>query len=129
MICVLLMTLSAVKCSQNVFSKIWSHGQYGENKLMVLWMGGPLIINEKVYFNGDLLESVNGYKHLGLMMSPKLHLSIVIQTLRKQAEKVVLGIKLLGNKCGTHPKYIGFQMFDSKVLPILCYGSEMWSEN
>ena len=60
------------------------------------------------------------------MMSPNLHWSIAIQTLQKQAEKVVLGIKLLGNTCGTHPKYIGFQMFDSKVLPILCYDSEIW---
>ena len=60
------------------------------------------------------------------MMSPNLHWSIAIQTLKKQAEKVVLGIKLLANKCGTHPKYIGFQKFDSKVLPILCYGSEIW---
>ena len=83
-------------------------------------------INEKVYINGDLLESINGYKHLGLMMSPNLHWNITIQTLRKQSEKAVLGIKLLGNKCGTYPKYIGFQMLDSKVLFIFCYGSELW---
>ena len=60
------------------------------------------------------------------MMSPNLHWNIAIQTLRKQAEKAVLGIKLLGNKCGALPKNIAFQMFDSKVLPILCYGSEIW---
>ena len=35
-------------------------------------------------------------------------------------------IKLLGNKCGALPKNIAFQMFDSKLLPILCYGSEIW---
>ena len=97
-----------------------------KTKLMVFRNGGPLKINEKVYFNGDLLESVNGYKYLGLMMSPNLHWNIAIQTLRKQAEKAVLGIKLLGNNCGALPKNIAFQMFDSKVLPILCYGSEIW---
>ena len=74
-----------------------------KTKLMVFRNGRPLRINEKVYFNGDLLESVNGYKYLGLMMSPNLHWNIAIQTLRKQAEKAVLGIKLLGNKCGALP--------------------------
>ena len=46
--------------------------------------------------------------------------------LRKQAEKAVLGIKLLGSKCNDLPRDLAFQLFDSKVLPILCYGSEIW---
>ena len=41
-----------------------------KTKLMVF---RPLRGNEKIYFNGDLLESINGYKYLGLMMSPNLH--------------------------------------------------------
>ena len=87
-----------------------------KTKLMVFRNGGPLKINEKVYFNGDLLESVNGYKYLGLMMSPNLHWNIAIQTLRKQAEKAVLGIKLLGNKCGALPKNIAFQLLTFRIL-------------
>ena len=37
-----------------------------KTKLMVFRNGGPLRINEKVYFSGDLLESVNGKHILGL---------------------------------------------------------------
>ena len=79
-----------------------------KTKLMIFRNGGPLRTNEKVYCNGDLLESVNGYKYLGLMMSPNLHWNIAIQTLGKQAEQAVLGIKLLGNKCGALPKKYRF---------------------
>ena len=48
------------------------------------------------------------------------------KTLHKQADKAVMGIKLLGNQCGYLPLNVAFKLFDSKVLPILCYGSEIW---
>ena len=37
-----------------------------------------------------------------------------------------MGIQLLGNQCGYLPLNVVFKLFDSKVLPILCYGSEIW---
>ena len=59
---------------------------------MVFRNGGILKRNEKVYFKGERLEFVNSYKYLGLTMSPTLHWNVAIKTLRKQAEKAVLGI-------------------------------------
>ena len=129
-ICAVNDTIGIVQSQLNVLKMFCQ--RYGlmvnmaKTKLMVFRNGGHLRDNEKVYFNGDLLESVNGYKYIGLMMSPNLHWNIAIQTLRKQAEKAVLDIKLLGNKCGTLPKNIAVQIYDSIVLSILCYGSEIW---
>ena len=96
-----------------------------KTKLVVFRNGGPLRQNENVYFNGESIEVVPCYKYLGLMFSSSLSWSNAISTLRKQAEKAVIGIKILGKKCGGLPVDVAFQLFDSKVLPILCYGSEV----
>ena len=88
-----------------------------KNQIDGIQNGGPLRINEKVYFNGDL------------------HWNIAIQNFTKNRQKGLFYVlNYLENKCGALPKNIAFQMFDSKVLPILClwfprYGEQkMWSE-
>ena len=70
---------------------------------MVFRNGGILKRNEKVYFKGERLEYVNNYTYLGLTMSITLHWNVALKTLHKQAEKAVLGIKLLGNQYGYLP--------------------------
>ena len=97
-----------------------------KTKLMVFRNGGPLRRNEKLYFNGLLVESVTYYKYLGLIFSSRLSWSKTIKTLRQQAEKAIIAVKIICNKCGELPFNIAFHLFDTLVLPILCYGSEIW---
>ena len=132
-ICAVNDTIGRIQSQMNILQSFC--GKYGlavnlnKTKLMVFRNGGILKRNEKVYFKGERLEYVNSYKYLGLTMSPTLHWNVAIKTLRKQAEKAVLCIKLLGNQCGHLPLNVAFKLFDSKVLPILCYGSEIWGSH
>ena len=97
-----------------------------KTKLMVFRNGGPLRQNEKLYFDGKLVEPVTYYKYLGLIFSSRLSWSKTINTLRHQAEKAIIAVKIIFNKCGGLPTNVAFHLFDTLVLPILCYGSEIW---
>ena len=97
-----------------------------KTKLMVFRNGGPLRQNEKLYFDGKLVEPVTYYKYLGLIFSSRLSWSKTISTLRHQAEKAIIAVKIIFNKCGGLPTNVAFHLFDTLVLPILCYGSEIW---
>ena len=48
------------------------------------------------------------------------------KTLAAQAQKAIVAIKRLHYKVGGLPMGIALQLFDKQILPILCYGSEVW---
>ena len=72
------------------------------------------------------IDVVSFYKYLGVYFTPKIVLSKTKEVLALQASKAVFKIfqyqRHFGYFC---PKDI-FQLFDSIVRPILCYGSEIW---
>ena len=97
-----------------------------KTKVMVFRNGGALRKNEKWYLDGAVIEICTYYKYLGLMMSNRLHWGVATKTLASQANKVLFIIKKLENKCGNIPLEVFCHLFDSMVVPILCYGSEIW---
>ena len=48
------------------------------------------------------------------------------KTLSEQASKAVYGLKSSLNQFGTLSTKLLFKIFDSKILPILTYGAEIW---
>ena len=46
--------------------------------------------------------------------------------LAKQATKAVINLQKLESLCNRIPYSTYFSLFDKVVLPILCYGAEIW---
>jgi hypothetical protein len=97
-----------------------------KSKIMVFRNGGPLKDNEKWFYNGEKVETVTYYKYLGVVFSNRLKWSKATKTLAAQANKALFAIKRLYKKCNGLSINVCFKLFDSMILPILCYGSEIW---
>lgn len=93
---------------------------------MVFRNGGPLRENEKWFFNGKLLDVVNGYKYLGTVFTPKLVWTQCQKTLATQARKGLYLLRRYNYVCNNLPIDVQFQLFDSMISPILLYGAEIW---
>ena len=100
-----------------------------KTKVLVFRNGGPLRKYEKWFYNGNSIETVSFYKYLGLVFTPKLVWSKAQNCLASQANKAIFSINGFQKKMGRVNCKDLFRIFDSMVLPILCYGSEIWGTN
>ena len=76
-------------------------------------------------FNGKCLEIVQDYRYLGIGINKKGSFIIAKDHLYKQGEKVMYSV--LRKSRSLHlPIDLQIKLFDSLVLPILLYGSEIW---
>ena len=100
-----------------------------KTKVMVFRNGGTLRQNEKWYFNGSRLEVVSMYKYLGVVFTPKLVWSECQKTLAMQAQRGLFLIRKFSYACDGLPVDLHFELFDSMILPILLYSSEIWGFN
>ena len=123
-------TVGQTQHQLNVLSKFCS--KFGmkvnlrKSKIMVFRKGGPLKQNEKWSYNGENVEVVSYYKYLGLVFSSRLKWSAAAKALAAQANKALFSIKRLYKKCNGLSLDVCFKLFDNMILPILCYGSEIW---
>ena len=97
-----------------------------KSKVIVFRNGGPLKKGEQWYFNQEKIEIVSYYKYLGLIFSTSLKWNVAQNELAKQSNRAATNIRKLYNECGYIPPSILFKLFDQVILPILCYGSEVW---
>ena len=66
------------------------------------------------------------YRYPGLIFSSRNVSSKALSTLASQAEKALSIVRRIIWKVG-HPKlHVSFKIFDSRIVPILYYGSETW---
>jgi hypothetical protein len=83
-------------------------------------------------FNGRVLEITESYKYLGVIFNSVLQsrTNIFRDMATYTADKALKASFAVLKKyasLGRVPPKIGFQLFDSCVLPVLQYGSEIWS--
>ena len=88
----------------------------------------------KFMYNGKEIESVSNYKYLGVLFKPVTRCDGNIfgdayGHIAKQARKAMFKILKDTKKIGMMPPSVALKLFDSLVLPILEYGSEIWSRN
>ena len=88
--------------------------------------GGFLRRNEKWYYQGQQIEVVSFYKYMGILFTPKLVWTKTKENLAERANKAIIIIKILQNKLGSLSVYDSFKLFDTMIVSILCYGSEIW---
>ena len=84
-----------------------------------------------VYFNGKLIEQVNQYKYLGVLVRSVNRLNqntfsdnyrVIWDKSRKAANGMNKKLKYIQNL----PPRIRFDMFDTLVRSVLTYGSDVW---
>lgn len=97
-----------------------------KTKIIVFRNGGFLRKDEKWFYKGEPIEAVSMYKYMGLMFTPKLIWTKAKDNLADKAKKSIVTIKILQNKIGSLSVHDSFKLFDTMIVPILCYGSEIW---
>ena len=100
-----------------------------KSKIIFFRSGGVIRANEKWFYNKEIMEIVTYYKYLELFYSRRLNLSFVIQSLCSQSMKAINMFKMLNGKCHGLPYSVVFNIFDTTVLPVLIYASEVWGYN
>ena len=65
-------------------------------------------------------------KYLGLTFSSSLKWNKALNTLVNQSCRSLGYIFKLDNMCGGLPPNMAFNLYDKLVVPVLCYGSEIW---
>ena len=101
--------------AQSGLSLFWSETPHGTLKTNEVWL-----------YKGEEIQVISFYKYLAILITPKLVCSKTIEMLSTQALKTTSCILRNQSKFDYfHPKNM-FELFDSMVKPILCYGAEIW---
>ena len=97
-----------------------------KSNIVVFRKGGYLAARERWFYAGNVMPIVNIYKYLGIYFSTKLSFTASCNDLASKAKRALLAIvqklKMFNNRSVS----VFFRLFDSQVLPIMMYGSELW---
>jgi len=92
---------------------------------MVFRKGGFLSRHEKWYYGGTFLEVVNSYKYLGFDFTIKISMTSSTSSFIIKAKSALNLLLRSLSSIDCHEISIFFTLFDTKVLPILSYSSEI----
>ena len=98
----------------------------GKTKFIVFRNGGAFRRSEKWYYQGQQIEVASFYKNMGILFTPKLVWTKTKEDLAEKANKANITIKILQNNLGSLSVYDSFKLFDTMIIPILCFGQEIW---
>jgi hypothetical protein len=106
------------------------HMIVNETKTKVVLYGNITPEDVKLSFNGKLLEIVSQYKYLGILFNSIKHVRGNVfreacESIGTKATRAMFKIKKDMKCVGTTPPSVTLKLFDSLVLPILEYGSEI----
>ncbi len=93
-----------------------------KSKIIVFRKRGILSKHEKWTYNNMNLETVTYY----IVFSSRLIWTKTCETLAMQASKAMEPVLILLNNNGHIDFKTACKIFDSKIFPILTYGSEIW---
>ena len=97
-----------------------------KTKVVVFKNGGFNRQTEKWTYKGDQIQVVADYCYLGVIFGSTLNWAKCVKNLSSKAKKAMAGIKRLHRTLGSIPVSTLFHIFDTKIKPILLYGSEVW---
>ena len=96
-----------------------------KTKVIVFRNGGKLSSKEKFIYNEKTIDIVTHYKYLGVVFNSRLTRGHAIKELAGKANKAVSMIRRAMWKLSVFEHEALFEIFNSLVVPILCYGSEV----
>jgi hypothetical protein len=97
-----------------------------KTQVVVFKNGGAVSRNEKWLFKGHKLETVSYYKYLGLTISCRNKWSKNVENLVSQTSKVGFQLNRYLKTVGNLPYHVFFKLFNTIVIPTVCYGAEIW---
>ena len=115
-----------IDCLEKYCNKWGLTVNMSKTKVVVFKNGGFVKESEKWYFGGEKVQVVADYNYLGVIFGSSLNWSKCVKNLSAKARKAVAGIKRLQFTLVSIPVNTLFKIFDTKVKPILLYGSEVW---
>lgn len=98
-----------------------------KTKIMVYKNGGVLSRVEKWTYRGEPIETVSSFSYVGVLFTQQLSFPIMASEQATKAKRVLVALLSKLYKYGQLPRSAFFKIFDTKVLPILLYGAEIWS--
>ena len=109
----------------SAFCKEWDLKiNVSKTKVIVFNRGGKLI-NIKITLDGQVLESAESYKYLGLIFTLNGKMSVAKSDLGKRGSKALFKMKSMFKNASVSYETI-MHLFDHVTKPILLYGSDIW---
>ncbi|XP_077978836.1 uncharacterized protein LOC144434256 [Glandiceps talaboti] len=115
-----------INCLGQFCDKWKLKANFKKTKVVTFRKGGHSSRNEIWHLNGTSIEVVSYYNYLGLLLSCRNKWSKAVSNLADQARKAMFSIFSFERKVGVITHEVYFKLFDSLILPILLYGSELW---
>lgn len=97
-----------------------------KTKIVVFRNGGYLRRYERWTLDGQNVEVVPNYCYLGIYFSTKRRWTTAQKNLAVKGEKALFLLKRYMYRFIDTPVKLWLKIFDSKILPILMYGCEIW---
>ena len=97
-----------------------------KSKITIFRKGGYLKRNEHWTYKETPIEIVSSYKYLGIYVTSRCIWTECQKILDAQGTKVVYMLKSTLAQFNNLSSDLLFKIFDTKVLPILHYGAEIW---
>ena len=98
-----------------------------KTKIVVSRNGGYLARADRWYYGSELVSVASSYKYLGLKFTTKVCLNRISEDSLVRAKQGTVEIfKVLWN-IGCFDINVFFKLFDAQIVPVLLYGSELWS--
>jgi hypothetical protein len=100
-----------------------------KTKIVVFKNGGRLSRHERWSFNGENIDTVNGFDFVGFYFSSTLSLYKMSESMAVKAKRALVCILASLHHLMPLQRHAYFKLFDAKIAPILLYGSELWGLN
>ena len=97
-----------------------------KTKVMVYRNGGMLAKTEHWTYGGEVLEVVLCFTYLGLSFTRQLSLTQMACEQAIKGKRILVPILSKLYKYGQMSNEVFFRIFDSKISPVLMYGTEIW---
>ena len=123
-------TVIGLQRQLNLLSKFCNSSKLRVNisktKILVFKRGGQLSNREHWSYSGQDIEIVNGFSYVGLLFTCRLSLYRMAEETSSKAKKALIHVMHCLRRYKCLPYKTFFKFFDSKIMPIILYGSEIW---
>ena len=115
-----------LKALESFYQKWGMEVNLVKTKVTAFWNDGKLSSKENFLCNWKTIDIVTHYKYLGIVFTSRLTWGHAIKELAGKANKAESMIRRVMWKLSVFDHKTLFKIFDSLVVPISCYGSEVW---
>ena len=109
----------------SIYLNKWKLNLNVQKTKIVVFRNGSQPVRDNWYFDGEMIENVNSFCYLGLVLNYNGSFSVCQKTLASQGRKA-RGALFSKTKKLQLNLVTRLKLFDTYVTPVLLYGSEIW---